>query len=293
MEKLRGTFTVMVTPFTADEELDEIGFRENIDWYIAEGIHGVICLGSTGEFANLSIEERRFVIDLTVDQVKGRVPIIAGTAANSTRETIAITKYAKDAGVDAALIVAPFYGLPTQADLYGHYKTISESVSIPIMVYNNPGFSGVDMLPPLIERLAAIDNILYVKESTGDIKRVHELLQRCGDNVDIWCGWDDLVYEFFLLSCRGWVAPVANFMPGAAAELFTLAEAKAYDKAKALFFKMLPLLNYLEAGQLLAKVKEAMNLIGKAGGKPRRPFLPITAEQKDELRAMLSEVGLM
>jgi 4-hydroxy-tetrahydrodipicolinate synthase len=293
MKKLKGTFTVMVTPFTEDEQLDEKGFRENIDWYIEEGIHGVICLGSTGEFASLSIEERRLVIDLTVDQVKGRVPIIAGTAANSTRETIAMTKYAKDAGADAALIVAPFYGLPTQDDLYGHYKTISENVAMQIMVYNNPGFSGVDMLPPLIERLAAIDNILYVKESTGDIKRVHELLQRCGDNIDIWCGWDDLVYEFFLLSCRGWVAPIANFMPGAAAELFTLVEEKTYDKAKALFFKMLPLLNHLEAGQLLAKVKEAMNLIGKAGGKPRKPFLPITEEQKSELRTMLSAVGLV
>ncbi|MGD9133729.1 MAG: 4-hydroxy-tetrahydrodipicolinate synthase, partial [Desulfobacterales bacterium] len=264
-----------------------------IDWYIEEGIHGVICLGSTGEFANLSIEERRRVIDLTADQVRGRVPIIAGTAANSTRETIAMTQYAKDAGADAALIVAPFYGLPTQDDLYGHYRAISENVSIPIMAYNNPGFSGVDMLPPLIEKLAAIDNVLYLKESTGDIKRVHELLQRCGDSIDIWCGWDDLVYEFFLLSCRGWVAPIANFMPGAAAELFTLVEEKAYDKAKALFFKMLPLLNHLEAGQLLAKVKAAMNMIGKAGGKPRRPFLPISEEQKNELRTMLSAVGLM
>jgi 4-hydroxy-tetrahydrodipicolinate synthase len=293
MDKLKGTFTVMVTPFTEDEQLDEKGFRENMDWYIAEGIHGVICLGSTGEFANLSVEERRRVIELTVDQVKGRVPIIAGTAANSTRETIAMTKYAEEAGADAALIVAPFYGLPTQDDLYGHYKAISENVSIPIMVYNNPGFSGVDMLPPLIERLAALDNILYIKESTGDIKRVHELLQRCGDSIDVWCGWDDLVYEFFLLSCPGWVAPIANVMPGPAAELFTLVEKKAYDKARALFFKMLPLLNYLEAGQLLAKVKEAMNLIDKAGGKPRRPFLPITEEQKSELRTMLSAVGLM
>ncbi|MGD2038954.1 MAG: 4-hydroxy-tetrahydrodipicolinate synthase [Desulfobacterales bacterium] len=293
MNKLKGTFTVMVTPFTEDEELDEKGFRKNIDWYIEEGIHGVICLGSTGEFANLSIEERRRVIDLTADQVRGRVPIIAGTAANSTRETIAMTQYAKDAGADAALIVAPFYGLPTQDDLYGHYRAISENVSIPIMAYNNPGFSGVDMLPPLIEKLAAIDNVLYLKESTGDIKRVHELLQRCGDSIDIWCGWDDLVYEFFLLSCRGWVAPIANFMPGAAAELFTLVEEKAYDKAKALFFRMLPLLNHLEAGQLLAKVKAAMNMIGKAGGKPRRPFLPISEEQKNELRTMLSAVGLM
>jgi 4-hydroxy-tetrahydrodipicolinate synthase len=293
MEKLRGTFVVMVTPFTPDERLDEKGFRENIDWYILEGIHGVICLGSTGEFANLSIEERKSVIDLTVDQVRDRVPIIAGTAANSTRETIEMTKYAQDAGAVAALIVAPFYGLPTQEDLYEHYKSISENVSIPIMVYNNPGFSGVDMLAPLIERLAVIDNILYLKESTGDIKRVHEIMLRCGDRIDVWCGWDDLAYEFFSLGCRGWVAPVANFMPKTAVELFTLVEKKEYEKARALYFKMLPLLSYLEEGQLLAKVKEAMNMIGKAGGKPRRPFLPITEEQKNELRAMLSEVGLI
>lgn len=293
MNKLRGVFTVMVTPFIADEQLDKNGFRENIDWYIEEGIHGVICLGSTGEFANLSIEERKSVIDLTVDQVKGRVPIIAGTAANSTRETIEMTGYAKDAGADAALIVAPFYGLPTQEDLFEHYKSISENVAIPIMVYNNPGFSGVDMLPPLIEKLAAIDNILYLKESTGDIKRVHEIMLRCGDRIDVWCGWDDLAYEFFSLGCRGWVAPVANFMPKTAVELVTLAENKEYEKAKALYFKMLPLLSYLEEGQLLAKVKEAMNMIGKAGGKPRRPFLPISEEQKGELHRMLSEVGLI
>ncbi len=293
MNKLRGVFTVMVTPFTADEQLDKNGFRENIDWYIEEGIHGVICLGSTGEFANLSIEERKSVIDLTVDQVRGRVPVIAGTAANSTRETIEMTSYAQKAGADAAIIVAPFYGLPTQEDLFEHYRSISENVAIPIMVYNNPGFSGVDMLPPLIEKLAAIDKILYLKESTGDIKRVHEIMLRCGDRVDVWCGWDDLAYDFFSLGCRGWVAPVANFMPKTAVELVTLAENKEYEKARVLYFKMLPLLSYLEEGQLLAKVKEAMNMIGKAGGKPRRPFLPISEEQKGELRGMLSKVGLM
>jgi 4-hydroxy-tetrahydrodipicolinate synthase len=290
---LRGTFTVMVTPFTSDEQLDEEGFRDNIDWYIAEEIHGVICLGSTGEFANLSIEERKKIIDLTVDQVNGRVPVIAGTAANATREAIEMTRYAEDAGVDAAIIVAPFYGLPTQEDLYEHYKSISENTAIPIMVYNNPGFSGIDMLPPLIERLAAIDNILYLKESTGDIKRVHEIMRRCGDSIDVWCGWDDLAYECLFLGCGGWVAPIANFMPKTSTELFTLVESKEYEKAKMLFFKILPLLSYLEEGQLLAKVKEAMNMIGRTGGKPRKPFLPIAEGQRSQLRGMLNEVGLL
>jgi len=293
MKKLRGVFTVMVTPFTSDEKLDEKGFRENIDWYVEEGIHGIICLGSTGEFVSLSIDERKRVIDLSVDRVNGRIPIIAGTASNSTRETIELTSYAKAAGADAAIIVAPFYGLPTQEDLFAHYKTISENVSIPIMVYNNPLYSGVDMLPPLIEKLSGLENIVYLKESTGDIKRVHEIMRRCGDNIDIWCGWDDLAYEFFVLGCRGWVAPIANVMPKSTVELLALVETKEYEKAKELFFKMLPLLSYLEEGQLLAKVKAAMNMIGKAGGKPRRPFLPITEEQKGELHRMLHEFGLV
>ena len=293
MEKLRGTFVVMVTPFTKDEQLDEKGFRANIDWYIAEGIRGVIRLGSTGEFASLSNEERRKVIDLTVDQVNGRVPVIAGTAAHSTRHTIEMTEYAKNAGVDTALIVAPFYGLPTQEDLYHHYKDIAENVDIPIMLYNNPWTSGVDMLPPLIERLSDIENIPYIKESTGDIKRVHEIMRRCGDSIDVWCGWDDLAYECFFLGCGGWVCPSANFMPKMTTELFTLVDNKEYKKAKALFFKMLPLLSYLEEGQLLAKVKEAMNMLGKAGGKPRKPFLPVTEDQRVELQKMMKEAGLL
>lgn len=293
MKKLQGAFTVMVTPFEDDEQLDEKGLRANIDWYIGQGIHGVICLGSTGEFANLSKQERRRVIDITVEQVGGRVPVIAGTAANATRETIEMTQYAANAGVDSAIIVAPFYGLPTQQDLYEHYRAVAESVAIPIMAYNNPGFSGVDMLPPLIERLAAIDNIVYLKESTGDIKRVHEIMHRCGNRIDVWCGWDDLIYECLLLGCGGWVAPVANFMPRAAAELFTLVDKEKYREAKALFFKMLPVLSYLEAGQLLAKAKAAMNIIGLAGGKPRRPFLPISETQHEELRRRLNATGLL
>lgn len=293
MKKLRGAFTVMATPFTSEEELDEKGFRENIDWFIEEGIHGVICAGSTGEFANLTKEEHKRLIDITVNQVKGRVPIIAGTASNSTRETIEMTRYAKDAGVDAVMIVAPFYGLPTQEDLYAHYETVAENVDIPIMVYNNPWFSGVDMLPSLVERLAAVNNIEYVKESTGDIKRVHEILLRCGDGIDLWCGWESLAYECFILGCKGWVSPVANFMPRKAAELFTLVEKGELQKAKELFFKMLPLLDYVEEGQLLPKVKEIMNMIGRAGGRPRRPFLPISEEQRVQLKGMLQEAGLL
>jgi len=293
MKKLKGVFTVMITPFTSEGSIDENGFRGNIDWYIKEGIHGVICLGSTGEFATLSIEERRMVIDITMDQVSGRVPVIAGTAANATREVIEMTKYAQDAGAAAAIIVTPYYGLPTQEDLFEHYRAVAENVSIPIMLYNNPWYSGVDLLPPVVERLSEYESIQYIKESTGDIKRIHEIMRCCGDNIDIWCGWDDLVYESLMLGCRGWVAPIANFLPKKAVELFDLVDNKEFEKARALFFEMLPVLHYLEEGQITGKVKEAMNIIGLAGGVPRRPFLPISDEQKSELRGMLADMGLL
>jgi 4-hydroxy-tetrahydrodipicolinate synthase len=292
MKTLRGTFTVMVTPFTPNEEVDEAGFRKNIDWYIAEGIHGLICTASTGEFANLSEGEQKRLISIAVEQVNGRVPVIAGTAANSTRKTTEMTQHAQEAGADAAIIVAPFYGLPCQEEIYQHFRTISDAVEIPIMIYNNPWYAGVDMLPDLVERLSAIDSIRYIKESTSDVKRVHDIMQRCGDNIDVWCGWDDLAYECFMLGCGGWVSVAANFIPKMSAELFNLVEEKEYEKAKALYFKMLPVLNYLESGQLLGKVKEAMNTIGKAGGKPRRPFLPLTDTQKPELQTKLRALGI-
>ncbi|HDM09974.1 MAG TPA: 4-hydroxy-tetrahydrodipicolinate synthase [Desulfobacteraceae bacterium] len=293
MGKLRGVFTVMATPFNPEGDIDEQGFRANIDWYIQEGVHGVICLGSTGEFTSLSLKEQKRVIDLTVEQVNGRVPVIAGTAANSTRQAIEMTRYAKDAGANAAIIVTPFYGMPTQEDLYEHYKAISESVDIPIMLYNNPWYSGVDLLASTVEKLSEFKNIQYIKESTGDVKRIHEIMHGCGNNIDVWCGCDDLIYESVLLGCSGWVAPIANFMPRESVELFNLLDSGQLDKAREAFFKMLPLLSYLEEGQLISKVKAAMNQIGLAGGYPRKPLLPLNEQEKTALNNMLAGFGLV
>ena len=176
MKNLKGTMVVMVTPFTEDEQIDEQGFRRNIDWYISEGVHGLICNGSTSEFANMSREELYRCLDITLDQTDGQLPIMAGTAANTTKDTIELTQNAQKAGADAAMIVNPFYGLPDQEELYQHFKTIADNTDIPIMLYNNPWFSGVDMQPETIARLAADSkNIKYIKESTADVRRVHEI----------------------------------------------------------------------------------------------------------------------
>lgn len=291
MKELHGTMTVMITPFTSNDEFDEKGFRSNIDWFIAEGIHGIICTGSTSEFANLSVKEHQHIIDVTTDHTAGRVPVMAGTAANSTKSTIEMTQHAQKSGVDAALIVSPFYGLPNQEELYEHYKSISQNVDLQIMLYNNPWFSGVDMMPETIARLADFENVKYIKESTADMRRVHEIQSLCGNNIEVWCGWDDLALECFLMGCSGWVCPTANFLPKMCVQLFELAEAKKFDEARELYFKLLPFLKYLESGQLLSKTKEAVNMVGHVGGEPRRPFLPLTDEQKAELKRMLQFVG--
>ncbi len=293
MKKLRGTFVVMVTPFKENEDLDEKGLRENIDWYIKEGIHGVICNGSTSEFANLSKEERKKVIDITVDQATGRVPVMSGTAAHSTRETIEMTAYAQKAGCDAVLLVPPYYGLPNQDEIYEYYKEVAKAVPIQIMVYNNPYTSGVYVKPGTVARTAEFKNIPYIKESSADIRRIHEIIMLCGDKIDVWCGWEDLAYESLFMGCKGWVCPTSNIIPKMTADLFNLVQDKKYAEAEKLYYKMLPILIYLEAGQLGAKTKEAMNMIGRKGGKPRKPFLPLADAQKPELKKILKDLGVL
>lgn len=283
--------TVLITPFTSNDEFNEKGLRENIDWLISEGVHGLIATGSTSEFASLSDEELKQVIRVTVEQASRRVPVMAGTAANSTKKTIELTQYAQSVGADAALIVSPFYGLPSQEELFEHYKSVSQNVDIQIMLYNNPWFSGVDMTPETIAALAVFSNIQFVKESSADMRRVHEIQRLCGDNLEVWCGWDDLALECFLMGCPGWVCPTSNFLPKFCAELFERTEERNYESAREMYFKLLPFLQYLESGQLVAKAKEALNMIGKAGGTPRRPFLPLTSEQKAELETMLQSIG--
>ena len=283
----------MVTPFRENEDLDEKGLRENIDWYLKEGIHGVICNGRTGEFANLSKEERKRVIDITVDQVKGRVPVMIGTASHSTRETVEMTAYAKKAGCDAVLLVPPYYGGPNQNEIYEYYRGVADAVSIQIMVYNNPYTSGVDIQPKTVARIAEIENIPYVKESSADIRRIHEIILLCGEKIDVWCGWEDLAYESLILGCKGWVCPTSNIIPKMTVRLFNLVQDKRFREAEKLYYKMLPLLMCLEASELGAKTKEAMNMLGRHGGKPRKPFLPFSKGQRPELRKILRALGVL
>lgn len=294
MKALKGTFVVPVTPFTTEDNLDEKGLRGNIDWYIQEGIHGIACTGSTGEFVALSEEEWERVTNITIEQVNHRVPVLVGTCGPTTKDTIKRTQYAKDAGADGVFIANPYYQRPNEEEFYDHYKRITEAVDIPIMIYNNPLATHVDALPELLARLAKdFANIAYIKETSGQIQRVQEIISLAGDHVAVFCGDDTLAFESFLLGAKGWIAASANIIPKKCAQLFELMEKGNIAEARNLWFKILPLTSSVESwGRLVQTVKKGLDLLGRTGGpSPRGPKLDITKEQEVQLKKMLSNLG--
>ena len=295
MKKLRGVFTVMITPFTRDDKIDEVGLKANIDWYIKEGIHGVDCNGSTGEFITFSEEERKRVVDITLEQVNGRVPVVVGTAGDSTKDTIKWTQHAKDAGADAAMIVHPYYHRPGEDELYEHYKTIAKAVDIPIMIYNNPYLTGVDASPQLLVRLSEIDNILYVKEASGDVRRVHEIIRLSGEGkITVFCGTEDIAFESFVLGAKGWISATANIIPKMCVNLYDLVEKGDISEAKKLYYETLPLFDAIENwGNFIQFAKRGLDLLGRTGGQSRAPKLPLTKEQDEKLKKMLRDLNLI
>lgn len=293
MKELKGSFTVPVTPFTQDDKLDEKGLRANIDWYIKEGIHGLDCSGGTSEFIALSEEERKRVIDINIEQTNHRVPVLVGTCGCTTKDTIKWTKYARDAGADGAMIVNPYYHLPSEDELYEHYKRITQAVDIPIMIYNNPFTTGVDSLPEFLARLAKdFDNISYVKESSGSIQRVQDIIRLAGDDMTVFCGDDTLAFESLLLGAKGWISATANIIPNKCARLFELVEKGDIIQARDLWYKILPLMKAVEGwGKLVQVSKKGMDLLGRAGGPSLRgPKLDITKEQEQALKKLLSDL---
>ena len=187
-QALCGTFTVMVTPFTPEGALDLPGVRRFVDWQIAQGIHGLIPLGSTGEFMSLSDEEHEAVAHAVIDQAAGRVPVLIGTGAEDTRQSVRLTRRAEALGADGVMIIPPFYSTPTEDELFHHYKTIGDATGLPIILYNNPTTANVDLTPPVVARLSTIPNCRYFKESTLEVTRVRDIIRLCGEAMTVFGG---------------------------------------------------------------------------------------------------------
>jgi 4-hydroxy-tetrahydrodipicolinate synthase len=273
----------------ASEEIDFPRLAAFTDYLVRKGLHGLIPLGSTGEYYALSADERERVLRATLEVVAGRVPVVAGANAGSTRDVIAFARQAERLGCDGVMLAAPYYSLPRPEELFAHFRAVNNAIGIPIVLYNYPGRTGVDMPPEFIERLAALSNVRYVKESTGEMPRITELLRRCGDRLGVFCGCDTIALESLMMGAIGWIGGVANVLPESHASLYNLAVVeKSFGTARKLFFRMLPLLELMEGGGKYTQfVKAACGLAGHPVGPPRRPLLIPTPAERASLRQAL------
>ena len=278
MTTLRGTYTVTITPFTADGRKVEVSvLRDFVDWQIEQGAHGLIPVASTGEFLSLADDERRQVARTVIDQANGRVPVLVGAGAENTWDVVRYSREAEGLGADGLLIIPPFYSTPTEEEVYRHYNTVGEAVSIPVMLYNNPATSNIDMQPPLIARLSEIDNVSYIKESTLDATRVRDIIHLSGDRMAVFGGI--MGYESFLNGAIGWTAVGCNLMPRAFSDMYRhCVESVDLDAAKNLYREILPVIELVGQHRYVSATKKALDLMGLPVGPPRPPRLPASGE---------------
>ncbi|MGR3804139.1 dihydrodipicolinate synthase family protein [Marinibacterium profundimaris] len=292
MTRFRGTFSVMVTAYDDAGNFDPARMARYTDWQVTEGIHGLIPLGSTGEFLSLDKAEREAVARCVVDTVAGRVPVLLGAGAERTEDVIENCRMAEAVGADGVMIIPPFYSTPTEDELYRHYARISEATDLPIMLYNNPATANVDLTPPIVARLSTLKGVDYIKESTMDVTRVRDIIDLCGDRMTVFGGI--MGFESFVNGAQGWVAVGSNILPKDCARLFTLtADAQDYDEARALYRKMLPVIRLVGGHRYVSATKKALELMDLPTGDPRSPRLPLPEADMPELLAALEAVGLV
>lgn len=291
MKTFRGTYTVMITPFTPEGALDLPALRRFVDWQIEQGIHGLIPLGSTGEFLSLSDEEQEAVAETVIRQAAGRVPVLIGTGAEDTREAVRLSRRAERLGADGVMIIPPFYSTPTEDELFHHYSTIAGAIGLPIMLYNNPATANVDLTPPMVARLSRIDNCRYIKESTLEVTRVRDILRLCGDRMTVF--GSILGFESFVEGAEGWVAVASNLAPGPLARLFTLvADEERIREARELYLHYLPLISFVGGHYYVAGTKALLGHMGLPVGAPRPPRLPLPAPRDAEAREIVASLRL-
>ena len=294
MFKPEGIFPALVTPFTDDgKAVDEDRLRTLVSHCLELGVHGVVPCGTTGEFVNMTTEEKRRVIKIVIDEVDGRVPVIAGTGASGTDQTVEMTRYAKDAGAAAALIVTPFYLKPADRGIYEHYYTIANEVDLPIILYNIPQCTGLDLPWQMVEDLAQIPNIVGVKDSSGQLKFILAVLEKVRDKIDVLCGHDEVVIAGLAAGCSGAILASANVIPEIWIQIFNHVKKGELQQARELQYKVQKIARII-AGSGAVGTKEALNMMKIKVGPVRKPLSvggELTYEAREELRLDLEKIG--
>ncbi len=288
----RGSITALITPFK-DGQVDQAAFQSFVEWQIDEGTQGLVPVGTTGESPTLSHDEHKRVVELCIEAAGGRVPVMAGSGSNSTEEAIALTRHAKRAGADAALVVTPYYNKPTQEGLYAHFKAIAEAVDIPIFIYNIPGRSVVNMSVEIMARLAELPNIVGVKDATGDLTRPSLQRLKCGAEFIQLCGDDGIALGFNAHGGVGCISVAANVAPRLVSQFQNATLQGNYAAALELQDRLMPLHSALFVETSPSPVKYAASLLGKCREDVRLPLVQVTESTRQTVRAAMEHAGLL
>jgi 4-hydroxy-tetrahydrodipicolinate synthase len=293
MKKFHGALGALVSPFI-DGQLDEQGLIDLIEFQIENGTHGIVPVGTTGESTTVSFDEHKKIVDLTVRTVNGRIPVVAGAGANNTLEAIEFTESAKESGADAVLSVVPYYNKPNQEGLYLHFKEIAEAVDIPMILYNVPSRTVVNMLPETVARLAALDNIIGIKEATGSLEQVTDIIRICPDDFIVLSGDDFTAMPSVFIGAHGVISVIANLYPQGMAAMIEAALAGDLQKANELHYKMYPLMKLMFASPSPGPAKKGVELMGKVkSGMARLPIPPLDDATLTKLVDAMKELELI
>jgi len=292
MNVFEGVSTALVTPFR-NGEIDEPALRELVELQIAAGVDGLVPCGSTGESATMSHEEHCRVVETVVRAARGRVSVIAGTGSNNTREAIELTRHAKEAGADGALLISPYYNKPTQDGIVAHYAAIARETDFPLLVYNIPGRTASNMLPATIARLADIEQVVGVKEASGDLGQISEVVARCPEGFSVLSGDDALTLPILAVGGRGVISTSSNVAPDEMIEMVSAFRAGDLSRARAIHLRLLPLFGVLFCETNPIPVKAALAEMGRIGDEIRLPLTEITQPNRERLKVVLKELGLL
>jgi len=288
-----GAYTAIITPFDKDGRIDEDGFRQNIKFQIKEGIDGIIPVGTTGECPTVTEKEHEHIIDLSVEAAKGKIKVIAGTGSNSTDEAIHYTKYAKDAGVDAVLLVSPYYNKPTPEGMYQHFKKIAGAVDIPQIMYNVPGRTGKNMDAETTLRLSKVKNIVGIKEASCDLEQIMKILRDAPKEFQVLSGEDSWTWPMMCLGAKGVISVASNAAPRMTAEMVHKYQKGEFLASRELHYKLYDLFKVIFVESNPGPIKAAMEMMGMPAGKPRLPLVEPTDASKDKIRKVLQELKLV
>lgn len=289
---LSGVLTALATPFTADEQIDVNTLRRLVDRTIDGGVNGVVACGSTGEFAAMSHQERRLIVETVTEQTAGRVPVVAQTGAVSTAAAVELSQHAQSAGASVLMVVTPYYEPLTLDETLRYLRTVAEQVDIPVMLYNLPSATGVNLSPSIVGELAReIDNIHYIKDTSADMSQVGQLVHHYGDVISTFVGWDSLLLSALTEGAAGVMAGTANVIPAELVSIHGALRSGELDRARSEWSRIYPLMDAMMSAPFIPAIKTALNATGFPAGKPRSPLLETDAATAATIKSLIAELG--